>query len=402
MSINGNTSSSEKSENRSTKQRCFMAIRVVLIIVCLIVCVFSGYKIISSIVSARKAEEIYGDIESDLESLFEALETASNKVVWTRVNPQTEEPKDSDISSDTTAEKPGIFDTHITSDISDVSNESGSASEPTADTESAESQTDGETEATIEPGTETETQTKPEPETSPETNTETETETETPKATEAPTSSSDTSATSEPEISKSDIQNYILSLQKKNPDVVAIIYINMTFGKEKKVIQYPVVLPDDNEYYLSHDVYGNKLKEGTIFFDKDTNPSILENKNLVVYGHNMIGGTMFANLHYFKYKDVFDNTKIKIYTAEHIYIYEPFAVYNTTATAGYCQMKFENDSQFLSFLYGVRRESMWYNDDIERFDSSDRIITLSTCYGFSTPNGRTAVHGVLTGIESYE
>lgn len=408
MNTNGNTNDSKGGGERSAKRRRFTVIRIALIIICLIVCVFSGYKIISSIVSNRKAEKVYGSIESDLESLFEAAQSESHRLVWTRGEPYTGEPipNDSDASSSTSVEDSETTDVYVTSDISDLSNTFESVSEPTPDTEPVESQTEGESETRTEPepntGSETETETEVKPETESQTERETETETETEKATEAPTLGSDTSDSDDSEPLKADIRSYILELQKKNPDVVAIIYINMTFGKEKKVIQYPVVLPDDNQYYLSHDVYGNSLKEGTIFFDKDTDPSILDNKNLVAYGHNMIGGTMFANLHYFKFKDVFDNTEIKIYTAEHIYIYEPFSVYNTTATAGYCQMSFENDSQFLSFLYDVRRESIWYNDNIGTFGYSDRIITLSTCYGFSTPNGRTAVHGILTRIESYE
>lgn len=60
------------------------------------------------------------------------------------------------------------------------------------------------------------------------------------------------------------------------------------------MIDYPIVQGQDNEYYLSHDVYDQKNSYGSIFIDANYN----EETDLVkiIYGHHMDDGQMFTDL----------------------------------------------------------------------------------------------------------
>lgn len=363
MDNNGNMSNSGTKKKRTKRNGIITAIRVILVVICLGACVFSGYKIVLSIISSKKADDIYGDIGSDIDSIMKDTETDSEVVIWTRGDEPPTEPidTDEDVSS------------ALTDNSSEPTDVSDSVTDPGTDKEPIDPDTDT--------GVETE-------------NKET--------TIEIPTAPPDTSDNNEPQVPTysqlfTAMRTYILSLQKINPDVVGIIYIPMAVGKEEKLISLPVVLTDDNEYYLNHDIYGDILREGTIFLDKSTDPDIGKNKNMVVYGHNMFGEQMFHNLKYFTDKSVFMSTYIYFFTTEAIYVYEPFAVYTAKSTDGYGKMDFYDDTEYTDFLYDAQSNSIWKKH--MSFYGSDRIITLSTCYGVTGTGERMAIHGVLVKIQ---
>lgn len=78
-----------------------------------------------------------------------------------------------------------------------------------------------------------------------------------------------------------------------NPDVVGWITVPGT------VVNGPVVLafPDDPDYYLSHDVYGDYSWYGCFYLDASCSVGgLLGSPNAVVFGHNMsrVDGSMFT------------------------------------------------------------------------------------------------------------
>ena len=77
------------------------------------------------------------------------------------------------------------------------------------------------------------------------------------------------------------------ALQAEYPDIQGWISIPGT------CVDYPVLQSsaDDPEYYLRRTYKGEHRTAGSIFIQWDCSP---ESKNLVVYGHNMNDGTMFA------------------------------------------------------------------------------------------------------------
>ena len=74
-----------------------------------------------------------------------------------------------------------------------------------------------------------------------------------------------------------------------NPDTVGYLKIDGT------AIDYPVVKGKDNDYYLTHDFYGEKSKSGSVMMDCNCVVSPDGNSgNMVLYGHNMAVGTLPA------------------------------------------------------------------------------------------------------------
>ncbi len=66
-------------------------------------------------------------------------------------------------------------------------------------------------------------------------------------------------------------------------------------------IYEPVMQGDDNEYYLTHNYFGNYNKAGSVFMDhRCTFTDESASPNIVIYGHNQEDGTMFGNLKRYK------------------------------------------------------------------------------------------------------
>ena len=79
----------------------------------------------------------------------------------------------------------------------------------------------------------------------------------------------------------------LAALQAENPDCVGWLTIPDT------TVDYPIVwTPNDPEHYLRRDFYGNHASGGTPFLD-GRNVAQAEGQNLILYGHNMLDGSMF-------------------------------------------------------------------------------------------------------------
>lgn len=79
----------------------------------------------------------------------------------------------------------------------------------------------------------------------------------------------------------------LAALQAENPDCVGWLTIPDT------TVDYPVVwTPADPEHYLRRDFYDSYASGGTPFLD-GRNQAQAEGQNLILYGHNMLDGSMF-------------------------------------------------------------------------------------------------------------
>ena len=189
------------------------------------------------------------------------------------------------------------------------------------------------------------------------------------------------------------IRNYLLDKQKINIDIIGYIIIDFS---NTESITYPVVLGNDNEFYVTHAFDKSELKAGSIFLDCRNNANPEANRVSVIYGHNMINGSMFGKLTNFKQKKYFDNVKITLYSLYGIYTYEVFSVYNTTSDGDFSKVHFNSDTEYLSHIKGLQSKSL-LSKNITLTESS-RVLTLSTCINTNSTS-RLAVHAVLTNIE---
>ena len=155
------------------------------------------------------------------------------------------------------------------------------------------------------------------------------------------------------------------------PDVVGYIYAANT------KIQHAIQYGKGNEYYLSHDLYGNSNSNGSIFIEQ-VNSSSFSDNNTIIYGHNMKTGMMFAGLRNY-------HTDKGYYAAHpYMYIYTPTQNYKLQLFAGFvCE---HDDEVYNTSLTQSQLEAMAAKSD---FKSSygiptGKTVTLSTCsYEFS-------------------
>lgn len=178
------------------------------------------------------------------------------------------------------------------------------------------------------------------------------------------------------------------ALYLQNDDMVGWIEIEGT------KLNYPVLqVPDEKDYYLHRDFNKETSKHGAIYVQENCDvwtPS----DNVVIYGHNMKDGSMFATL--LKYKDqsywdehrfIYFNTLLERHT------YEIVSVFKTTATVnkGFDYHLFvdaENEEEFNAYIDAVKK--LEYYDTGVTAEYGDKLITLSTCE-YTLTNGRLVV-----------
>ena len=162
----------------------------------------------------------------------------------------------------------------------------------------------------------------------------------------------------------------LAALQAENSECVGWLTIPDTG------IDYPVMhTPDDPEHYLRRDFYGNSASGGTPFLD-GRNAAQVEGQNLILYGHNMMDGSMFKPLmNYLEpnfretHKDIF------LEIGDRQYHYEVLAVVETSVDSPlyrYTELGDpEKESAFRSALFDAA--------DLEVIHHTEGYLTLSTC-----------------------
>jgi sortase B len=182
------------------------------------------------------------------------------------------------------------------------------------------------------------------------------------------------------------VQNKFVELTKKNEDIVGWLKI------ENTAIDYPVTQAEDNDFYLDKDVSKNANAAGSIFMDFRNNVVDLD-RHIILYGHNMKDGSMFADLLHYESRWNFQNQSfIQFDTLFTDAKWEIFSVYTTDANVDYLQTEFQSDEEYRSFLETIKAKSLHSSNVI--LSQDDRILTLSTCsYAFN--DARFVVHAKL-------
>ena len=152
-------------------------------------------------------------------------------------------------------------------------------------------------------------------------------------------------------------------------------------------IDNPIYQTDNNDFYLTHNQQKQKSVYGALFFDcKNVITESETDKNLVIYGHHMKNGSMFANLTKYKQLSFYkQNPTIEFSTLYKKGTYKIYAAFVLNASKAD-----DND-----YIYNISRKSFiddddfdsWVNEARERslintgvdVKNGDNIITLVTC-----------------------
>ena len=173
-------------------------------------------------------------------------------------------------------------------------------------------------------------------------------------------------------------------LKQINEETVAWIRINNTS------VDYPVVKTKDNDYYLTHSFDKTYNKAGWIFADY-RNKLDGSDRNLIIYGHNRMDGSMFATLEKTLEEEWYSNPEnrtIIFITENEETIYEIFSIYEVIDEEYYIRTEFNSDGSYQNFLNTLKRRSIY--DFNEELTAEDKILTLSTCTNYN--NGRIVIH----------
>ncbi|MBO7253306.1 MAG: class B sortase [Oscillospiraceae bacterium] len=180
------------------------------------------------------------------------------------------------------------------------------------------------------------------------------------------------------------------ALRQVNPDVIGWIRIPQT------QIDYPIMQGTDNDYYLDHTWDHKSNAVGSIYMEYRNSPEFFD-YNTLIYGHNMKGGSMFAQLRNYSEQQFFEeHPYVYIVTDGGILRYEIFSSYKAPVDSAAYKLSFQQAQTRKDFLAYVLESSV-IESNIEP-GIRDRILTLSTCSaaGYTT---RWVVHARLRMVQ---
>ena len=173
-------------------------------------------------------------------------------------------------------------------------------------------------------------------------------------------------------IKKDETEIDFKKLKETNSDTVAYIIIPNT------KISYPIVKGNDNDYYLNHS-FDRKYNEAGWIFANYENRFDGTDKNISIFGHNRLNGSMFGTLKKTlskTWQQDSNNHEISFMTEEGKYKYLVFSTYKIKAEDYYIKSSFDSN-EFGDFVNTLKSRSN-YNYNVE-VGNDDKIITLSTC-----------------------
>lgn len=181
-------------------------------------------------------------------------------------------------------------------------------------------------------------------------------------------------------------------LQQQYPDFTAWLYVPGTD------VNYPVMYtPDEPDYYLRRAFDGSGAQSGTPFLGAGCD---VNSDCVLVYGHNMYNGTMFASLERYKEESfAAENGVICFDTTEEVRTYTVFAAVECYILSGeeeglryYDYAGDLSDEQYQEIVSWLTEESLYDLGNVP--ENGEQIIILSTC-SYHTDDGRFLVAGYL-------
>lgn len=162
------------------------------------------------------------------------------------------------------------------------------------------------------------------------------------------------------------------SLKEINDDAVAWIYSPDT------VINYVIAQTYDNDYYLHKKLDGSYASGGTLFADYHASGDFSD-WNTLIYGHHMKDGSMFASIMNYEDQDYYEEHPV-------MYLYTPGMRYKMELIAGYttdtADLVYQGVNSKMGrntlLTYALERSDFKTDVAVDE-DSSDRLVTLSTC-----------------------
>ncbi|MCL3787203.1 class B sortase [Ruminococcus bromii] len=146
-------------------------------------------------------------------------------------------------------------------------------------------------------------------------------------------------------------------------------------------INYPVMhTPSNPQKYLNKNFYGEYSYSGTPFLDARCSA---DSTNLIIYGHHMNNGTMFADLcNYTEYSYFSEHPTVVLETKDGTFAYSVFSVMKVKSDDDWYRFTTVGTEKSYNSRIEYAKEKSIYNTDITPV-YGQLILTLSTCYGYN-------------------
>jgi len=166
------------------------------------------------------------------------------------------------------------------------------------------------------------------------------------------------------------------ALKEVNPDVVGWISIPGT------VINFPLLQGSDNHYYLKYTWDNQRSNVGAIYLDSTIDP-LMGDFNSIIYGHNLLDGTMFSSLLQYADQEHYNaHPYIYVVTENDAFRYEIYSAYEAEITSYTYRIGFNDEEDKREFI-GIGTEKTVIETGVSPLPT-DRILTLSTCMNSGT------------------
>lgn len=146
-------------------------------------------------------------------------------------------------------------------------------------------------------------------------------------------------------------------------------------------INYPVMhTPSNPQKYLNKNFYGEYSYSGTPFLDSRC---FADSTNLIIYGHHMNNGTMFADLcNYTDYSYYAEHPTVVLETKDGAFAYSVFSAMKVKSDDDWYKfLTTDLDKTYEKWVSYAKTKSL-YNTEITPV-CGQQILTLSTCYGYN-------------------
>ena len=180
------------------------------------------------------------------------------------------------------------------------------------------------------------------------------------------------------------------ALRAVNPDVIGWLYC------PDSAINYPVLLGESNDSYLRRSYDGSESAAGSIFAEA-SNRRDLSDRNLILYGHNMRDGSMFAELGNWQDQRWFDAHPLMwLLTPEGDYRVVLYSAHTVSAYDEIYTVFRDGEPGFDRWVKNAASLSASRADFTP--DPAARQLMLSTCsYAFA--EARAVLHGELQPLD---
>lgn len=177
------------------------------------------------------------------------------------------------------------------------------------------------------------------------------------------------------------------ALHEINEEIMGWIKIDDT------AIDYPIChRGGDSEFYLSHDVNGNKAFAGAIFLD-GANRKECDDRHEIVYGHHMKNGSMFKDIVKFKDEKFFSSHReFSVYLeGEERKLYTIACVEASGDDASNCKVNFASTEEFRDYI--DEKTAPCSFRDVPEGSEYSRLWSFVTCdYEYS--NARCILYAI--------